>query len=339
MRKGPKRFILIVASIFLFVSYLVVAFIFDLPLLVGWETSYASPIWSQDGSRVYYIKNIFHWKVNFSSMLGSAIGGGDSTATTKIKSYIMSMKPNGVSKKVITKFISKTGADVEHIYEVEKLWAIPNRKEEIVFFLYDHGKKQYEGEIYKINTNGTNLVKLADLVRVIEVPKLFISPDGTKIAYSKERYGDSIKNKDIIGSVFSSWLIDADGKNNHMICGEESEVIGWTTNSYLIIGAYADSAGNPKLRRYSSKAKNIVYPDDVLDRTLIYDPTSKKFVKNISNYFSHRDTQEELKKSGFVKYDISISPDGKKQLVHNYNMKTISIKDVESKNETTLLRW
>lgn len=338
MRKGLKRFILIIISILLFVSYLVAAFIFDLPLLVGWEVSYSSPIWSQDGSRIYYIKNIFYWKVTFSSMLGGAIGGSGEY-TTKIKSYIMSMRPNGWEKKVIAKFISKTGTDVGIVYEVEKLWLIPNGKEEIVFFLHDHGRNQYDGYIYKINRDGTNLVKLLELGKVIEVPKLFISPDGTKIAYTKERRGGIGGAEDIIGSVFSSWLMDVDGQNNYMICGEESEVEGWTTNGYLIIGAYADSTGNSKLRRYSSKAKNVVYPDDVLDRTLIYDLTSKKFIKNLPNYFSNKETQKELKNSGFVKYDTSISPDGKKQLFYNDHINTISIKDTDGKNEITLLRW
>lgn len=289
-------------------------------LFAGPDVRYSSPIWSKDGSRIYYIKMVVHWETVFLNL-----GDLSPERTTKLECYIMSMLPDGSGKKVVTKFITKQGY-LEDIYNL----VISPDDNELVFFLWNLEKGGKETGIYKINVDGKNLKELVSLVGVTNAPRLFISPDGTKIAYSRDRYVVP-PDVDTIGDVFSSWLMDADGKNNHMICGEESRVEGWTTNGYLMISAYADSEGNAKLK-HDNKGDDIVYSINVTDRTLIYDPASKKFIKNLPNYFS----EERIKSLGFTEYDSSISPDGQKKLF-SYDV-SIRIIGIDGKNEKILLK-
>ena len=259
-----KKTILVVLSLVLIPSFT------EAGLFAGPDISYSFPVWSKDGSRIFYIKKVDHFKSTF---LNFSSGPGEYIA--KQECYIMSMRPDGSDKKVIIKFITE---EENHLPDIYNLLILPDGKQLIFFLLGKHEK--LERCICKVNIDGTNLVKLLDFGEITRIPDLFVSPDGTKIAYTKERYGD--ENKDIIGSVFSSWLMDADGQNNYMVCGEASEVKGWTTNGYLIISTYADSEGDAKLK-YGNKA-HTTYPEDVMDRTLIYDPTSKKLIKNIPHY-------------------------------------------------------
>lgn len=326
-----KKIIKIIKTIFISIFLLVVALI--LLFLFGYRTevSYASPVWSKDGSRIYYVKNVEYWKTTLLSMVAAGVGGNGGKYTFKQKSYIMSIRPDGSNKKVITKFITKKNDISDNITNeypayIVNLKLLP-KSDEIVFFI--KAMTGYKDWIYKVRTDGTNLVKLLDLGEVTKPSELFVSPDGTKIAYTKERYHP----EDSIGSVFSSWLIDADGKNNHMICREESNVKGWTTDGKLIISAYADSEGNAKLE-YDNKANRIVYPNDVTYRILIYDPTSKKFIKNLPG-FSFEEKKEELKNLGFIKYDPTTSPDGNKRLL-SWDDGSIGIIDIDGKNEKIL---
>ncbi|MFH1778793.1 MAG: hypothetical protein ABH847_02010 [Candidatus Omnitrophota bacterium] len=305
----------------------IAAFILIKNFLYYTEVGYSYPIWSKDGKRIYYIKNIDYYRF--------AQGGFFfEYRIYKTKSYVMSMKPNCSGKRIIVKFSRQNLPRTS----IHNLAILPNNKE-LTFCVWAPGVKYIgptnENGLYRINTNGTNLIKLMSFGDITQAPKLFVSPDGTKIAYTKERYGDGFKNRDIIGSVFSSWLMDSDGRNNHMICGEESEVKGWTTNGYLIISAYADLEGNAKLE-YDNKANHIVYPNDVTYRTLIYDPATKKFAKNILDYFSSKRTQEEIKNLGFIKYNDSISPDGKKKIF--WKGENLGVMDIDGKNKKILLK-
>jgi hypothetical protein len=246
------------------------------------------------------------------------------------------MNRYGWNKKVIAKFITRPGGWRKPA-QVLVLGAIPNRNE-IVFFV-----RAWEGGetwIYKVNVDGTNLIKLIDLGKTTEIPELFVSSDGTRIAYTKERCGNSLgENMDIIGSVHSSWLMDSDGKNNQMICGEESGVVGWTTNGKLVISAYADAEGKARLE-YGRDGNDIKYPDDIKDRILVYDQTLNKFVENIPTHLTRKMRMEEgLKSFGIAMRDTSISPDGKMQIIYEDYNKMIKVKNLADKSELILLRW
>lgn len=304
----------------------IAAFIIIYNLLYFTEVEYSYPIWSKDGKRIYYVKNVDYYRFAQGAFFFEY-------RIYKNKSYLMSMNPDGSWKKVMAKFITQNLPQTS----IRNLAISPNSKE-LIFCFWAPGIKYIgptnENGLYRIDTNGTNLIRLMPFGGITQAPKPLISPDGTKIAYAKERYNRSgIVWKDIIGSVFSSWLMDSDGQNNHMICGEESEVEGWTTDGYLIVTAYSDSEGNAKLE-YDNKANRIMYPNDVRYRTLVYDPVSQKFIKNIPNYFSSKEAQQELKKLGLIKYDASIPPHRKEKLF--FSSSGIYATDINDKSKILL---
>lgn len=288
----------------------------------GTNITYESPVWSKDGSRIYFIKKIEHWSPSISFTMSPG-------SLNELECYIMSMRADGKDKRVIIKYISKRSTEYIrnlnlHVFKAlypssaYNLIILPNNNELIFFLWHPEGEKK-ESAIYKVNVDGTNLVKLTELGEVNSVPRLFISPRGIKVSYTKTIWGTEDNHR---GAISSSWLLDINGKDNYMVCGEESEVEGWTKNNYLIISTFADSEGNAKIK-YGYKDRP-VYTEDVIDRTLIYDPMSKMYIKNIPNYYSSKKTQKELISSGFIFYDTrdtGISPDGKKKIfVENTNL-------------------
>lgn len=333
MRKG-RKVIIIATSIVLFIGYLVLALIFDLPIFMNWRSYCSSPVWSQDGKGIFYIKDTVYWELTPGSMFTIAMGGSGRTA--KEVCCIISTNQYGWDKKIIVKFITKPGG-WEKPAQVLALGAIPNRNEIAFFVRAGEGDETW---IYKVNANGANLIKLIGLGKTANIPELFVSSDGAKIAYIKERYSNGVdENLDISGSVFSSWLMDSNGENSHMICDEDSGVVGWTANGKLVISAYADSEGKARIE-YGRHGNNIKYPDDVKNRILVYDQTLNKFIENIPTYLNRRMRMEEgLKSLGITICDTSISPDRKKQIFYDDLNRRIIVKDLVDKSETILLRW
>lgn len=279
----------------------------------GWtDIYYESPVWSRDGSRIYFIKNVEHSGPSFAL-------AGSSEVVRKLECYIMSMRPDGSDKKVITKFISKKYS-LEYIHNL----VILSGDNQLAFFLSVwHGKEN--GGIYKINIDGTNLVKLAGFGDVTKIPSLFVSLDEAKIAYTKERYKGGAKYR----SYFSSWVVDVVEQSNYMICGEDSRIIGWTNDGKLVISALTDLEGNVK-PEYDSEGNEISYGDNVRRHILVYDFLSKKFEVKTSRSFD-----EILKNLGIQEKDASISPDGKKKI---FFIKDLIIMDIDGKNEKILLK-
>ena len=279
---------------------------------------YLSPTEKKKGGVFFFIKKkIFSWKITPDSIMTGPLRG-DPTVSNERKSYIMSMRPDGSDKEVIMKFITKSPS----FLIVGNLNILYESKQLILLTYSDAGQVW---SVYRVNIDGSNLVKLLDIGRVNQFPELFISPDETRLAYTGKRDGAE--------DWPSSWLINLDGQGNHMICGEESNVIGWTKDGKLVIGALADAEGNVK-PKYKN-GKGILYGDNIRRRILIYDFLSKKFdVKNPSSFV---ESHEILKSLGVQERNTGISPDGKKKLFSQDGV-SIGIRDIDGKNERILLK-
>lgn len=301
----------IFTSFFLLIVALVLLFIF----VYRTEINYASPVWSKDGDKIYYVKKVTYSKLKLSP-LELLIWD-----TFKTKSYIMSMRPDSSGKRVIFKFIRHIDKSPHTLSSIGNLAILPDNQHFIFIIWAD----EEDSGIYKVNTNGKNLLKLINLGTLTKPTELFISPDGTKIAYTKERY----RSEDWSYSLFSSWVIDIDGKNNHMVCGEESHVIGWTKDGKLVISALTDLEGNVKPEY--EKGERISYDENVRFRILVYDFLSKRFDVKTSHSFDEFD--EALKNLGVTKKDPSISPDGKKCIFY-IGSRDIGVKEIDEKNES-----
>lgn len=300
----------------------------DFPIFGRDEIRYSCPVWSRDGSRIFYVKDVVHWKTSFSSILTSFITGGSGRVITKSASYIMSMKPDGSNKKVITKFIviryeneNISGNSPAYVRDLRML---PNN-DEIIFFI--RAASGYKGWIYKVNVNGTNLVKLLDIGNTTTAPNLFISPDGRNLAYTKERY-------DIFPWYNSSWLVDNDGKNNCMIAGEASHVIGWTLDGKLVISALADLEGNIK-PEYSASGNKISYDENVREQILVYDLKFKEISRRIPKNINEAEII--LKSLNIIKQDDTVYFDGSKKLF-SLDDRSIGIGSINRENLKVLLK-
>src|SRR3989338_8164993 len=79
----------------------IVAFILIRYLLYYTEVEYSYPVWSKDGIKIYYIKNVDYYRFAQGAFFFEY-------RIYKNKSYVMSMNSDGSWKKVLAKFIGYT---------------------------------------------------------------------------------------------------------------------------------------------------------------------------------------------------------------------------------------
>lgn len=263
----------------------------------GWtDIYYESPIWSKDGTRIYFIKNVEHRGPSFAL-------AGSPEKVKKLESYIMSMRPDGSDKKVITKFITtKEG----FLTRIDNLIVSPD-DQQLIFFssTYLRDIKQIESGIYRINTNGSSLTSIINFENFIQVPSFFLSPNGKKIAYTKGKWekGDSVR---------SSWLIDLNGQNNRMIYEEDSYVKGWTVDGEVVLSKYREDSYD------------------------IYDPILNSIVKKVKTRGLIGEEFEALMKSLNIIERTYVSPDGKKEIF--WERENLGVMDIDGKNKKILLK-
>lgn len=266
-----KKIALIILSLALFPSF---AEARDVGFFGVTDIYYESPIWSKDGSRIFYIKTVERVKPTW------ALSGWPNEYTAKLECYIMSMRQDGSDKKVITKFITKEGS----LKYVHNLTVSPDEK--VLIFYISAGE---ESGIYKININGAGLEKIVNFEVFVQGTPFFLSPDGKKIAYIKGRWALD----GCWGSHESCWVVDLNGQNNHMIYGEESLVKGWTIDGKIIISPL----GGYHLVVYDTELQKVI-------KEISYSPYSGR----------PDDYPSSLRMLNIVREKTDVSPDGKKEI-------------------------
>lgn len=206
-----------------------------------YEIIYSHPVWSKDGKKIYFAKEVSYEKRFYLfSMFGAPIDRRDC--------YVMSMNADGSWKKILTGFKGDR-YEFSYMYALRDLKITPDGKK-LVFNVHSYGKAAYminKFEIYAVGINGKNLRKLVSCEGRIGIIDFFISPDGKKIAHTRE----IDENKTV-------WLINHDGSNDHIICEEDSHAAGWTIDGKAIISKFDDlSVYDPLSNSIVKKSKRM----------------------------------------------------------------------------------
>ncbi len=243
-----KRIALIILSLALFPSLAEARHVGVFGLT---DVYYESPIWSKDGSRIYFIKTVEHVRPTW------AFSGWPNEYTAKLECYVMSMRPDGSNKKVIAKFITKHGS-LKYIHD---LVISPDGK--MLFFYMLSSSKEISG-IYKIKVDKANLEKVVNFEFYGQLTPFFLSPDGKRIAYTKYQSDKS-------DSTRSCWVVDLNGQNNHMIYGEDSYVKGWIADGKIVVSKYGGHSYDiydPLLNSVVKKVNTLGLDDKELAKSL-----------------------------------------------------------------------
>ncbi len=258
----------------------------------GWTNIYYdSPIWSTDGSKIYFIKNVEHSGPSFAF-------AGPSITVRKYECYIMSMRPDGSGKRTITKFITKKGS----LKYMRNLAILPDEQALIFYMLSSNEERGEESGIYKITIKDRKIVNLVIEDQEFSCCDFYVSPDGKKIAYVRNY---DKKNPNISHPL--AWLIDIDGKNDYLICKEESYVAGWTVDDKVIISKYGEHSYD------------------------VYDPVLNSIIKKVNT--QGLDDKELAKSLNIIK-KTDVSPNGKKKIFREGN--SLGVMDIDGKNKVLL---
>jgi len=263
-----------------------------------YEITYSYPVWSKDGKKIYFTKEVSYEKRFYLfSMFGAPIDKRDC--------YVMSMNADGSWKKVLASFKGDRD-EFSYMCEFRGLKITPDGKE-LVFEVDSYGKAAYmirKSEIYAVGVNGKNLRKAVSSEGRIGIIDFSISPDGKKIVYTKE------DNIDGVNKPRTVWLIDYDGGNDHMICGENSHAAGWTIDGKAIISKF--------------------------DELSMYDPLSGNVIREVKTYgYSGTEFDASMKSLNAIE-KTNISPDGKKEVWEGD--KGIVVKNLKTKKERLIIK-
>lgn len=173
------------------------------------EVKYSSPVWSPDGKKIYFLKNVDYNKNGIADL-----DPFFNYYIYKTKSYVMSMNSDGSWKKVLVKYEGVFNRK-PYISTLDDLSITPDGKE-LLFYRSTDPREGASG-IYIVNVNVKGLKRLIGEDENYVCYKPFISPDGKKITYTR-----SYSRQDPNISHPSAWLIDIDGKNDRMICEEKA---------------------------------------------------------------------------------------------------------------------
>lgn len=253
----------------------IAAFIIIYNLLYFTEVEYLYPIWSKDGKRIYYVKNIDYYRFAQGAFFFEY-------RIYKNKSYVMSMNSDGSWKKVLAKFVGYTEKFPRHL-SLSDLTIAPDGK----ILLFCLSSDEREKGIYSIGTKGGRFKSLITYEKYnpYDIRNFFVSPDSKKIIYTSERHISSTSG---IDRFYSAWLVNIDGTDNHMICEEDSHAAGWTIDNKAIISKFNDLS--------------------------VYDPLSSSIIKQTKTHgFSGEEFEASMKSINVIEKTY-ISPDSKKKI-------------------------
>lgn len=263
------------------------------------EVDYSSPVWSPDGKKIYYLKNITYNKNDLAPFFRLYVH--------ETKSYVMSMNPDGSWKKAIVKYegVFDKKPYLTTLYNL----AITPDGRDLLFYRANDLREGGAG-IYRVNIKDKKIVKLVADDEEFHCYNFYISPDGRTIAYTR-----NYNNKDPNIDHRTVWLIDFDGRNDHMICNEDSYVLGWTVGGDIIIRIFDESKENWQLWEYNVSSKN--------------------FVKKVPSGFYSSEVEVAMKSLNAIK-KTNISPDGKKEIFYFKNY--TGTRGINGKHQRYLLK-